>query len=240
MAVARKKPRNGCIRSHESMGISRPAAGKRRSAAINRTTGCGRGRFGDYEILEEIARGGMGVVYKARQISLNRIVAIKMILSGHLADESDIRRFRIEAEAAANLQHPNIVGIYEVGQQDGQHYFSMEYVAGESLSQLLRKGPLPPKQAARYVRQIAAAIDYAHRHGVTHRDIKPSNVLIDDKDQARITDFGLAKRVESDQHLTTSHQLVGTVPYMAPEQVIRVARSRRPRKRHLFHRGFVL
>ena len=117
--------------------------------------GCGRGKFGDYEILEEIARGGMGVVYKARQISLNRIVAIKMILSGHLADESDIRRFRIEAEAAANLQHPNIVGIYEVGQQDGQYYFSMEYVAGENLSQIIRKGPLPPKQAARYVRQIA-------------------------------------------------------------------------------------
>ncbi len=176
-------------------------------------------RFGDYEILEEIARGGMGVVYKARQISLSRDVAIKMILSGDLADESDIRRFRIEAEAAANLQHPNIVGIYEVGQQDGQHYFSMELVAGENLSQINRKGPLPPKQAARYVQQIAAAIDYAHRHGVTHRDIKPSNVLIDDKDQARVTDFGLAKRLECDQQLTASHQIVGTAPYMAPEQV---------------------
>ncbi|MGO9108445.1 MAG: serine/threonine-protein kinase [Thermoguttaceae bacterium] len=177
-------------------------------------------RFGDYEILEEIARGGMGVVYKARQISLNRIVAVKMILSGHLADESDIRRFRIEAEAAANLQHPNIIGIYEVGQHDGHHFFSMEYVAGENLSQIIRKGLLSPKQAARYVRQIAAAIDYAHRHGVTHRDIKPSNVLIDDKDQARVTDFGLAKRVECDQQLTASHQVVGTVPYMAPEQVV--------------------
>lgn len=176
--------------------------------------------FGDFEILEEIARGGMGIVYKARQISLNRIVAIKMILSGNLADESDVRRFRIEAEATANLQHPNIIGIYDVGQQDGQPYFSMEYVRGESLAQLNRKGPLPPKQAARYVRQIAIAIDYAHRHGVTHRDIKPSNVLIDDKDQARVMDFGLAKRVESDQALTTSHQIVGTVPYMAPEQVV--------------------
>ena len=177
-------------------------------------------RFGDYEILEEIARGGMGIVYKARQISLNRIVAVKMILSGHLADESDIRRFRVEAEAAAHLQHPNIIGIYDVGQHDGHHYFSMEYVAGKNLSQIISKGSVPPKVAARYVRQIAAAIHYAHRKGVTHRDIKPSNVLIDDKDQARVTDFGLAKRVECDQQLTASHQVVGTVPYMAPEQVM--------------------
>ncbi len=176
-------------------------------------------RFGDYEILEEIARGAMGVVYRARQISLNRIVAVKMILSGQLADESDIRRFRLEAEAAASLQHPSIVAIYEIGPEDGQQYFSMECVAGENLSQIIRRGTLPPKQAARYVRQIAAAIHYAHRRGVTHRDIKPSNVLIDDKDQVRVTDFGLAKRVECDQRLTASDQIVGTVPYMAPEQV---------------------
>ena len=161
----------------------------------------------------------MGVVYKARQISLPRPVAIKMILSGQLADESDIRRFQIEAEAAASLQHPNIVAIYEVGQEDGQHYFSMEYVAGETLSQIVRKGPLPPKQAARYVRQIADAIHYAHGRGVTHRDIKPSNVMIDDKDQARVTDFGLAKRVACDQNLTESNQVLGTAPYMAPEQI---------------------
>ncbi len=177
-------------------------------------------KFGDYEILEEIARGGMGIVYKARQISLNRIVAVKMILSGNLADESDIRRFRIEAEAAAHLQHPNIIGIYEVGQHDGHHFFSMEFVAGENLSQIIRKGSVPPKQAARYVRQIADAIGHAHRKGVTHRDIKPSNVLIDDKDQARVTDFGLAKRVKCEQQLTASNQIVGTVPYMAPEQVM--------------------
>ncbi len=177
-------------------------------------------KFGDYENLEEIARGAMGVVYKARQISLNRTVAVKMILSGDLANESDIQRFRIEAEAAAHLQHPNIIGIYNVGQHDGHHFFSMEYVAGENLSQIIRKGSVPPKQAARYVRQIADAIGHAHRKGVTHRDIKPSNVLIDDKDQARVTDFGLAKRVECDQQLTASHQIVGTVPYMAPEQVM--------------------
>ena len=147
-----------------------------------------------------------------------------------MADESDIRRFRIEAEAAANLQHPNIVGIYEVGQQDGHHYFSMEYVAGENLSQIIRKGSMPPKQAARYVRQIAAAIDYAHRHGVTHRDIKPSNVLIDDKDQARVTDFGLAKRVECDQQLTASHQIVGHGSVHGARTGRGIARSRRPGK----------
>jgi len=218
VAMGRKKH---ATRAYAGTNTWEPPASALRATQRSNQPGDGLrpSKFGDYEILEEIARGGMGVVYKARQISLNRIVAIKMILSGHLADESDIRRFRIEAEAAANLQHPNIVGIHEVGQQDGQYYFSMEHVAGESLFQLIRKGPLPPKQAARYVRQIAAAIDYAHRHGVTHRDIKPSNVLIDEGDQARITDFGLAKRVESDQHLTTSHQLVGTVPYMAPEQL---------------------
>ncbi|MHB8897808.1 MAG: serine/threonine-protein kinase [Thermoguttaceae bacterium] len=177
-------------------------------------------RLGDYKILDEIARGGMGVVYKAHQISLNRIVAVKMILSGQLADEAEIARFRIEAEAAANLQHPNIVGIHEVGQQAGQHYFSMEYVAGQSLAQLVRNGPLPPKQAARYVQQVAEAIDYAHGHGVTHRDIKPSNVLIDEKDMARVTDFGLAKRMHSDQRLTATNQIVGTALYMAPEQVL--------------------
>ena len=123
-------------------------------------------RFGDYEILEEISRGGMGIVYKARQTTLNRIVAIKMILSGRMADEKDIRRFRVEAESAANLQHPHIVGIYEVGQQEGQHYFSMEYVAGKSLAELVESGPLPPKQAALYVREVAEAMEFAHQRGV--------------------------------------------------------------------------
>jgi len=179
---------------------------------------CAR-RFGDYEILEEIARGGMGVVYRARQISLNRIVAVKMILSGELADAGDIRRFHLEAEAAANLQHPNIVAIYEVGQVEGQYYYSMEYVAGRSLAQLVREDGIVPKQAAHYVRQIAEAIDHAHRHGVTHRDIKPSNVLIDQKNQARVTDFGLAKWSKNDQRLTTTDKIVGTAPYMAPEQI---------------------
>ena len=125
---------------------------------------------------------------------------------------------RRRRQPACNI--PTLSGSTKSASRTGSHYFSMEYVAGGSLSQLNRKGPLPPKQAARYVRQIATAIDYAHRHGVTHRDIKPSNVLIDDKDLARVTDFGLAKRFEGDQHLTASHQIVGTVPYMAPEQIV--------------------
>jgi|GEM_PF-3287207 len=176
-------------------------------------------RFGDYELLEEIARGGMGVVYKARQVSLNRIVAVKMILAGELAAEEDVLRFHTEAEAAANLQHHNIVKIHGVGEHEGQHYFSMEYVEGQNLGQLIHGVPLPPKRAARYMQQIAEAIDYAHRQGVLHRDIKPSNVLVDGFDHARVMDFGLAKRVEADSRLTATGQILGTPAYMSPEQV---------------------
>jgi serine/threonine-protein kinase len=176
--------------------------------------------FGDYEILEEIARGGMGVVYKARQVSLNRLVAVKMILSGQLASPDDVRRFRAEAEAAAHLRHPNIVAIHEVGEHQGQHFFSMDYVAGRSLSQLVREHPLAPEQAARYVKIVAEAIDYAHRHGILHRDLKPSNVLIDEADQPRITDFGLAKRIGNDPDATISGAIVGTPSYMSPEQAL--------------------
>src|SRR5439155_13841473 len=134
-------------------------------------------RFGDYELLEEIARGGMGVVYRARQISLNRTVAVKMILVGQLASAADVKRFRAEAEAAANLQHPNIVTIHEVGEHDGQHYFSMDYVEGRSLADVIRANPLSAKQAAQVVKTVAEAVEYAHGRGVIHRDLKPSNIL---------------------------------------------------------------
>jgi WD40 repeat protein/serine/threonine protein kinase len=174
--------------------------------------------FGDYEILEEIARGGMGVVYRARQVSLDRVVALKMILAGQLASEADVQRFYVEAKASASLQHPNIVAIHEIGQHQGQNYFSMDYVEGQSLAQLVRESPLPAARAAGYVKTIAEAIEFAHRQGTLHRDLKPSNILIDTFDQPRVTDFGLAKRIEADAQLTATGSLMGTPSYMSPEQ----------------------
>jgi WD40 repeat protein/tRNA A-37 threonylcarbamoyl transferase component Bud32 len=174
--------------------------------------------FGDYELLEEIAHGGMGVVYKARQISLNRIVAVKMILRGQLAGEAEVKRFYTEAEAAAKLQHPGIVAIHEVGVQQDQHFFSMDYIEGQSLAAVVHESPLPATKAAEYAEAIAEAVHYAHEQGVLHRDLKPSNVLIDANDQPRVTDFGLAKRIEEDSDLTATGDLLGTASYMSPEQ----------------------
>jgi WD40 repeat protein/tRNA A-37 threonylcarbamoyl transferase component Bud32 len=174
--------------------------------------------FGDYELLEEIARGGMGVVYKARQVSLNRAVALKMILAGRLATEDDVRRFHLEAEAAANLDDPGIVPIYEVGEYEGQHYFSMGFVEGESLADKVASGPLPVRQAAWLVRSVAESVQYAHDRGVIHRDLKPANVLLDRQGKPRITDFGLAKTVREDRGLTATGQVMGTPSYMPPEQ----------------------
>ncbi len=173
---------------------------------------------GNYELLEEVARGGMGVVYKARQTTLGRIVAVKMIVSGRLANEQDVQRFQSEAQAAASLKHPNIVSIHEVGQHEGWHYFSMDYVEGHDLSTILRLNLLSAKTAATYVRQMAEAIHYAHQQGILHRDLKPSNILIDQQNQIHITDFGLAMRVEGDQGLTQTGQILGTPSYMPPEQ----------------------
>jgi formylglycine-generating enzyme required for sulfatase activity/tRNA A-37 threonylcarbamoyl transferase component Bud32 len=174
--------------------------------------------LGDYELLEEIARGGMGVVYKARQVSLNRIVAVKLILVGQLATPTARERFHAEAQAAALLDHPNIVPIFEIGEHEGQHYFSMGYVDGQSLATRLAEGPLPPKEAADLVATVAGAVEYAHRQGVIHRDLKPSNILIDRKGHPRVTDFGLAKRLDSGSDLTASGQVLGTPSYMPPEQ----------------------
>ena len=175
-------------------------------------------KFGDYELVQELARGGMGVVFKARQAGLNRIVALKMILSGQLAGESEVQRFQAEAEAAAGLDHPGIVPIYEVGQIDGQHFFSMGLVEGPSLSQRITERPLAAREASEIIVKVADAVGYAHRQGVIHRDLKPANVLLDKNDEPRVTDFGLAKRIASDSNLTTTGQVLGTPNYMPPEQ----------------------
>ena len=174
--------------------------------------------IGDYELLEEIARGGMGVVYKARQISLNRIVALKMIKAGELAGGEEVQRFISEAESAAKLDHPNIVPIFEVGEVEGRHFFSMGLVEGVSLNDRLKDGPLPPREAAELILTIAAAVQYAHEKGIVHRDLKPANVLIDSDGKPRITDFGLAKNISADSGLTATGQVVGTPSYMPPEQ----------------------
>lgn len=173
----------------------------------------------DYEVLQEIAHGGMGRVFLARQTSLNRLVALKMTLSGQFASPHDVRRFRMEAEAAARLgDHPAIVPIYEVGEVDGRQYFTMQFIDGPSLAAKIIAGPIDPQEAARIVLQVAQAIQYAHEYGVLHRDLKPANILIDRNGQPKLTDFGLAKSADSSNALTSSGLIIGTPSYMSPEQ----------------------
>ncbi len=174
--------------------------------------------FGGYELLARIGQGGMGIVYKARQISLDRIVAVKLLPLGALATKEQVLRFRTEAAAAGSLQHPNVVAIHEVGLCEDRHYLVMDFVEGQNLAELARAGPLRPARAARYVQKMAEAIHCAHERGILHRDLKPSNVLIDAAGQPHITDFGLAKRLESGTDLTVSGQVLGSPQYMPPEQ----------------------
>jgi tRNA A-37 threonylcarbamoyl transferase component Bud32 len=177
-----------------------------------------------YEVLEVLGRGGMGIVYKARQKSLKRIVALKLLPPAARAEGEPAARFRVEAQATARLQHPNIVQVYEAGESGGVPFYAMEYVAGRTLAEALRDGPPPPRQAAEWLEQVARAVHYAHQQGVIHRDLKPANVLLLPDGPPKITDFGLAKPLGSASELTTTGQVLGTPSYMAPEQVRGTAR----------------
>ncbi|MCY2962515.1 MAG: serine/threonine-protein kinase [Planctomycetota bacterium] len=181
--------------------------------------------FGGYEILTEIARGGMGVVYQARQITLNRIVALKMILGGGHASDADLDRFRTEAEAIARLRHPNIVQIYEIGEHGGLPYFSLEFCPGGSLDRRINGTPFSCRDAAELVAKLASAVHEAHQKGVLHRDLKPANVLLGEDDTPKITDFGLAKRLDVSSGQTASGTVLGTPSYMAPEQAAGKSRA---------------
>ncbi|MBL9123776.1 MAG: serine/threonine protein kinase [Planctomycetaceae bacterium] len=172
----------------------------------------------DFEFEDELGRGGMGVVVRARQRSLDRIVALKQLLLGAQASADDRSRFQSEAESAARLDHPNIVPVYEVGLHNDQPYFTMKLVEGETLSQRLADGPLDGREAARILAQVARAVHYAHQQGILHRDLKPSNIILDAENRPWVTDFGLAKRLETDSGLTRTGAIVGTPNYMAPEQ----------------------
>ncbi len=174
--------------------------------------------FGDYELIKELGRGGMGVVYKARQISLNRPVALKMIKSAALASDDELRRFQNEAEAVATLDHPHIVPILEVGDHDGQRYFSMKLIGGTSLDRKLADYVANPRAAAKLLQKAAEAVHHAHQRGILHRDLKPANILLDERGEPFVTDFGLAKRAAGDSELTHSGMILGTPAYMAPEQ----------------------
>jgi WD40 repeat protein len=169
-------------------------------------------------LLEKVAEGGMGVVCRARQLSLNRVVAVKMIQPGRVGSPEMVLRFRAEAEAAASLHHPNIVTIFETGECEGQHYFSMDYIEGQNLAEAVREGPLPSGRAAELVGKIAAAVHYAHQHKILHRDLKPSNVLLDETGEPHVTDFGLARRLGGDSTLTLTGQVFGSPQFMPPEQ----------------------
>src|SRR5439155_1346544 len=178
------------------------------------------GELGDYELLDEVGRGGQGVVFRARQKSLNRIVALKVISLGQWASKAHLKRFRLEAEAAARLEHPSIVPIHEVGERDGSCYFSMKLVEGGQLDEVVRRTPMSIRQAAELIAKVARTVHYAHEHGILHRDIKPGNILLDQKGEPHLTDFGLARLVETESTVTRTMEVLGTPSYMAPEQAV--------------------
>src|SRR5438093_792872 len=178
------------------------------------------GELGDYELLEEVGRGGQGVVFRARQKSLNRTVALKVISLGQWASKAHLKRFRLEAEAAARLEHPGIVPIHEVGERDGSCYFSMKFVEGGQLDEVVRREPMPIRRAVELIAKVARTVHYAHEHGILHGDIKPGNILLDAKGEPHLTDFGLARLVETESTVTRTMEVLGTPSYMAPEQAV--------------------
>lgn len=178
------------------------------------------GELGDYELLEEVGRGGQGVVFRARQKSLNRTVALKVISLGPWASKAHLKRFRLEAEAAARLEHPGIVPIHEVGERDGSCYFSMKFVEGGQIDEVARREPMPIRRAVELITKVARTVHYAHEHGILHRDIKPGNILLDAKGEPHLTDFGLARLVETESTMTRTLDVLGTPSYMAPEQAM--------------------
>jgi serine/threonine protein kinase len=178
------------------------------------------GELGDYELLEEVGRGGQGVVFRARQKTLNRTVALKVISLGQWASKAHVKRFRREAEAAASLEHPGIVPIHEVGERDGSCYFSMQFIEGGQLDEVVRREPMPIRRAVELIAKVARNVHYAHEHGILHRDIKPGNILLDTKGEPHLTDFGLARLVESESTVTRTLEVLGTPSYMAPEQAV--------------------
>lgn len=202
------------------LGTPSPEQGKR---SVNQTDAPEQSfgsfqRIGDYEIVEEIAHGGMGVVYRAVQLSLKREVAVKVMLAAEFANDAARKRFHREAESAAGLHHPNIVSIYDIGEEDGHPYFSMELIEGQNLADAGREKPFAARDAARLIKTLAEAVQYAHEHGVLHRDLKPSNVLLDASGEPHITDFGLARQMEAGADITLTGQVLGTPSYMPPEQ----------------------
>ena len=209
-----------------AQALGRPPSGATLGFATQIASAAPTG-FADYEDLTEIGRGGMGVVYRAHQRSLNRDVALKMMVRGVFASPDDLRRFRTEAESAAKLTHPHIVSVYEVGEQAGLPYFSMQLIDGETLAERISRNPLPPREAAALLIPVCRAIAYAHRSGVLHRDMKPSNILVDQSNHPYVSDFGLARIVQKAQGLpplgvalTQSGAILGTPGYMAPEQAV--------------------
>jgi eukaryotic-like serine/threonine-protein kinase len=200
-----------------------PSAADENGAPNNKKSGRAAellGELGDYELLEEVGRGGQGVVFRARQKSLNRTVALKVISLGQWASKAHLKRFRLEAEAAARLEHPGIVPIHEVGERDGSCYFSMKFIEGGQLDEVARREPMPIRRAAELIAKVARTVHYAHEHGILHRDIKPGNILLDAKGEPHLTDFGLARLVESESTVTRTLEVLGTPSYMAPEQAL--------------------